>query len=154
MSPQDCRANFLRNTTNLEHYNDIFHEVLGHLTEEGTAKAWMHQESITCHTAQATMHEVSLSFGDQIISKGLWPPHLPDFFLWGYIQDSAHCNNPCNLYELKTSISNTAADNSPLVLQAVSTNILHHAWLWIQHAGASFCSRMYCKQLTLDKDLV
>jgi hypothetical protein len=64
---------FFENTVNLERYIDIVHEFLGHLTEEEIAKAWFQQDCATCHTARATMHEVSLLFRDRIILKGLWP---------------------------------------------------------------------------------
>jgi hypothetical protein len=56
------------------------------------------------------VRELSVLFGDRIISEGLRLPHLsdfppPDFFyLWGYIKDSAYRNNPCKVDELKTNI--------------------------------------------------
>jgi hypothetical protein len=57
-----------------------------------------------CHTAWATMRELTLLFGQQIISKGLWPPRSPDLsppdsFLWGYIKSNAYRNSPSNLDE-------------------------------------------------------
>jgi hypothetical protein len=126
------------------------------------------RKSTTCHTSRATMCGLSLLFRDRIISKGLWPPHSPDlsppdfflwgyikdnayhnnshspdlsppdFFLWGYIKDNAYHNNSRNLDELKTNISNIITDISLMMLQAVTVNMLHHARIWMQHAGAHF----------------
>jgi len=85
------------------------------------------------------MHELSLLFRDQIISKRPWPVCSLDvttgFFLWGYIKDSSYHNNSWNLNELKTNIT---ADISTIMLQAVSANMLHCAQLCMQHAGACF----------------
>jgi hypothetical protein len=58
------------------------------------------------------------------------------FCVWGYIKDNAYCNNPCNVDELKTNISNITANISPMKFQEVSTNMLYHARLCMQHAGA------------------
>jgi hypothetical protein len=85
----------------------------------------------------------SLLFGDPIILKGQWPPCSldltpPNFFLSSYIKDSASCNNPQNLNELKTSISSIITDISPIMLEAVSINLLHQVQLYMQHAGEDF----------------
>jgi hypothetical protein len=65
---------FFENPINSERYNDTVHEFLGQLNGEEIAEAWFQQDSATCHTARATMLQLSLLFGDRIISKGLWPP--------------------------------------------------------------------------------
>jgi hypothetical protein len=37
-------------------------------------------------------------------------------FLYSNIKDNAYCNKPCNLDELKTNVSNTTGDTSPMML--------------------------------------
>jgi hypothetical protein len=97
------------------------------------------------------------SFGDHIISKGLWPPHLPDlsppyYFLWDYIQDSAYCNNPHNLDELRTSIFNITANISLMVLQVC----LRTSFIMLERGCNMlvYTFKSFCKQLTLNKHLV
>jgi hypothetical protein len=60
------------------------------------------------------------------------------FNLWGYIKDNAYRNIPCNVDELKTNVSKTTADISPMALQEISTNTLRRAGKFMQHAGAHF----------------
>jgi hypothetical protein len=48
-------------------------------------------------------------FGDRIISRGLWPTHLPDFIpcdfhLWGNLKDRIYTINPHAKKELKDNI--------------------------------------------------
>jgi hypothetical protein len=59
---------------NSKRYIDVIHEFLGPF-----AQVCSQQYRATCHTARKIMCEVSLLFGDVIISKGLWPPRSPDF---------------------------------------------------------------------------
>jgi hypothetical protein len=75
--PLDCWANFF-NFFTLECYTDIVHKFLGHLNEKEIAKEWFQQDYATCHTAQISMHNPLLLFGDWIILKGLWPPRPTD----------------------------------------------------------------------------
>jgi hypothetical protein len=82
-------------------------------------------------------------FGDQIVSKGLWLPHAPDFhheilLLWSYVKYNAYHNNTRNLDESKPNISNITADISPVALQAVSMDMFRRARLCMQHAGENF----------------
>jgi hypothetical protein len=79
-------AHFLWKHHNSEHYTDKGHEFLRHLAEKEIAKAWFWQDSATCcHTAQATIRELSLSFWDRIISRGLRASHLLDLSPWHFL---------------------------------------------------------------------
>jgi hypothetical protein len=83
--------------------------------------------------------------------------HHLKLFLWGYIIGSAYGNNPHNIDELKTNISNTTADISPIALQAVSMDMFHHAGYvcnMLLHPSRTFCDKMYYKHLTVNKVLV
>jgi hypothetical protein len=57
--------------------------------------------------------------------------------VWGQIKDICR-NNPRNLDESKINISDITADISPMALQAMSTNTLRRAELYMQHAGTHF----------------
>jgi hypothetical protein len=84
--------------------------------------------------------QLSLYFGERIVSKILLHPTLAGlvtttFYVRLYIKDSAHRNNPRNLYELKTNITRTIADILHMTLQAVSAKMLRRARFCIQPAG-------------------
>jgi len=51
------------------------------------------QDSPTAHTAASTMEIPHELFGENVISKGVWPPRSPDcsspdFLLWSYLKDT------------------------------------------------------------------
>jgi hypothetical protein len=59
------------------------------MDEAYVIEAYLQQDGATCHTSNASMGEIESYFGDQLISKNLWPPKSldltpPDFFLWGF----------------------------------------------------------------------
>lgn len=71
--------------------------------------------------------------------EGLQPPHLPDlsqfnFFLWNYVKDSVY-NNLCTFDEFKTNGSQIIASITPIMLQAVYSNMLLNAQLCMKHNG-------------------
>jgi hypothetical protein len=112
-------------------------EFLGLLTEEEIAKAQFHQDVSTRHTSL-----LSHLCGDYITLEGLQPPHLPDlsqfnFSLWDYVKDSVY-NNPCTFDEFKTDVSQIIASITSIMLQAVSSNMLLHAQLYMKHNGGHF----------------
>jgi len=56
------------------------------------------------------MAEMQSFFGDCVISKGLWPLHLPDltlpdYFLWGYPKGRVYQNKPRTIDALKANIT-------------------------------------------------
>jgi hypothetical protein len=60
---------FFGNKINSQCYIDTFYKHLRHFSEERIAELWLQQYSAKCHSARATMHAISLLFGDRIISK-------------------------------------------------------------------------------------
>ena len=46
----------------------------------------------------------SFFFQDRIISKDLWPPRSPDFFLWGLLKGKVYKNTPRTIEQLKDAI--------------------------------------------------
>jgi len=68
-------------------------------------------------------------FGENLISKGLWPsrsPYLtsPDFFLWSYLKDTVYRNNPRDLKQLKMNITRAIEEVNEGTLRKVARNIL------------------------------
>jgi hypothetical protein len=51
-------------------------------------------------------------------------PCSPDLMLWGHISDNAYQNNPCNLDEVTTNISNITYDIAP---KKAACNVYKHA---------------------------
>jgi hypothetical protein len=54
---------------------------------------WFQQDSATANTAASTIEILREFFGENVISKGVWPPRFPDltspdFFLWSYVKDA------------------------------------------------------------------
>ncbi|GFU16418.1 uncharacterized protein TNCV_836041 [Trichonephila clavipes] len=73
------------------------------------------QDGATCHTSRDSIEVLNEFFDDGAISKGLWPPLLPDlsiqdFFLWGYLKNVTYRNNPHTLDELKSDILHAMSD--------------------------------------------
>ena len=63
---------------------------------------WFQQDSATAHIAASTMVILHEFFGENLISKGLWPPRSPDLtstdlFLWSYLKDTVYRSNPRDL---------------------------------------------------------
>ena len=76
---------------------------------------------LTSHTSHASMAEIQSFFGDCVISKGLWPPRLPnltlpDYFLWGYLKGRVYQNKPRTIDALKANITEE--------IQAVTADVL------------------------------
>jgi hypothetical protein len=58
------------------------------------------------HTANNSMDALDEVFGEQVASRGMWPPWSPnlnncDFYLWGKLKEKVYVNNPWSLEELK-----------------------------------------------------
>ena len=66
------------------------------------------------------MAKIQSFFGDRVISKGLWPPRLPDLtppdYLWGYLKGTVYQNKPRTIDALKANITKE--------IQAVTTDVL------------------------------
>ena len=71
---------------------------------------WFQQDSATAHTAASTMEILHEFFGENVISKGVWPPrspdlNSPDFLLWSSLKDTVYRTNPRDLKQLKMNIT-------------------------------------------------
>ena len=73
---------------------EIFNTFVNQLDDEELSIGYFQQDGATSHTSHASMAEIQSFFGDRIISKGLWPLCLPDYFLWGYLKGRVYQNKP------------------------------------------------------------
>jgi len=82
---------FFDSTTTTSAYMEIFNTFVNQLDEEELSIGYFQQDGATSHTSHASMAEIQSFFGDRVISKGFWPPRLPDltppdYSLWGYLK--------------------------------------------------------------------
>jgi hypothetical protein len=82
-------------------------------------------------------------FQDRLISKNLWPPRLldlspSDFFLWGYLKETVHQENPHMLEDLRNNITNAVQGITADVLRCVSWNMCRRMQSGLQQNGGHF----------------
>ena len=68
-------------------------------------------------------------FGENLISKGLWPPRFsdltsPDFFLWIYLKDTVYRSNPRDLKQFKMNITRVIEEVNKETLRKVVRNMV------------------------------
>ena len=111
---------FFNATITTAAYVEIFNTFVNQLDDE-LSIAYFQQDGATSHTSHASMAEIQSFFGDRVISKGLWPPRLPDltppdYFLWGYLKGRVYQNKPRTIDALKANITEE--------IQAVTADVL------------------------------
>ena len=84
---------FFNATITTAAYMEIFNTFVNQLDDKELSIGYFQQDGATSHTSHASMAEIQSSFGDRIISKGLWPPCSPDltppdYFLRGYLKEA------------------------------------------------------------------
>jgi hypothetical protein len=150
ISPSSCQdesvawsvllwARWAQNTINSEQYTDTDHEFLEQVYWRGNYRNIKQNVK-----ARATMSELSLFFGDLIISKALWPPYWPDCQpqISPYAMTVKIVLIARNLYELKTNVSNITVNISPTALQAVTIKmnaVLPYVCDTLVHTFTTFC---------------
>ena len=82
-------------------------------------------------------------FGENLISKGLWPqrsPDLtsPDFFLWSYLKDTVYRSNPRDLKQLKMNITRAIEEVNEGTLRKVARNMVKRVDKCIEMNGHHF----------------
>jgi len=86
-------------------YMEIINTFVNQLDDEELSIGYFQQDGATSHTSHASMAEIQSFIGDCVISKGLWPPRSPDYFLWGYPKGRVYRNKPRNIDALKANIT-------------------------------------------------
>jgi hypothetical protein len=74
------------------------------------------------------MQMLSEFFGGCIISRNLWPPRSPDLsppdlYLWGFLKENMHKNNPQTLEELKQNTELCTSNVTAETLHWVASNM-------------------------------
>jgi hypothetical protein len=87
----------------------IFFPFISWLNEVEINIAFFQQDYTTSHTAHHSMKLLEDVFGEQLISRGIWPPRSPDFsaldfISWGAAKSKVDENNPKSIPELKIVI--------------------------------------------------
>ena len=88
---------FFETSINAEAYQELIQQFIA-LLQVDERNCWLQQDNATAHTAPSTMVILHEFFGEDVISKGLWPPRSPDlispdFFLWSYLKDTVYRSN-------------------------------------------------------------
>jgi hypothetical protein len=91
-------------------------------------EAYFQQNGATCHTSNASMKIIKSYFGDQLISKKLWPPRspdltTPDFCLCGLVKGRVYSNNQWTIDALKDAIWLEVAAITDAALPHVFANL-------------------------------
>ena len=102
-------------------YMEIFNTIVNQLDDEKLSIGYFQQDGATSHTSNASMSEIQSSFGDRVISKGLWPPRSPnltppDYLLWRYLKGRVYHNKPRTIDALEANITEE--------IQAVTADVL------------------------------
>jgi len=113
------------------------------LLQVDESNSWFQQDSATSHTAASTMVILHEIFGENLISKGLWPPRSPDltspdFFLWSYLKDTVHRSNPRDLKRLKMNITHAIEEVNEGTLRKVARNMVKRVCKCIEMNGHHF----------------
>ena len=130
---------FFENTINAEAYKELIQQFIA-LLQVDERNCWFQQDSATAHTAASTIEILHEFFGENIISKGVWPPRSPDFtspdfFLWSYLKDRT---NSRDLKQLKMNITRAIEDVNKRTLRKVARNIVKRIDKCIEMNGHHF----------------
>ena len=107
--------------TRLSAYMGIFNTFVNQLDGEELSIGYFQQDGATSHTSHSSMAEIQSSFGDRVISKGVWPPRPPAltppaYLLYEYLKGRVYQNKPRNIDTLKANITEE--------IQAITADVL------------------------------
>jgi hypothetical protein len=119
---------FFETSINAEAYRELIQQFIA-LLQVDERNCWFQQDSATAHTATSTMVILYEFFGENVTSKGLWPPRSsdltsPDFFLWSYLKDTVYRSNPRDLKQLKMNITRAIEEVNEGTLRNVARNMV------------------------------
>ena len=133
---------FFETSINAEAYQELIQQFIA-LLQVDERNCWFQQDSATAHTAASTMVILHEFFGENLISKGLWPPRSPDltspdFFLWSYLKDTVYRSNPRDLKQLKMNITRAIEEVNEGTLRTVAWNMAKRVDKCIEMNGHHF----------------
>jgi hypothetical protein len=133
---------FFETSINGEAYQELIQKFIA-LLQVDERNYRFQQDSATAHTAASTMVILHEFFGENLISKGLWPPRSPDltspdFFLWSYFKDTVYRSNPRDLKQLKMNITRVIEEVNEGTLRKVARNTVKRVDKCIEMNGHHF----------------
>ena len=133
---------FSETSINAEAYQVLIQQFIA-LLQVDERNCWFQQDSATAHTAASTMVILHEFFGENLISKGLWPPRSPDltspnFFLWSYLKDTVYRSNPRDQKQLKMNITRAIEEVNEGTLRKVARNMVKRVDKCIEMNGHHF----------------
>jgi hypothetical protein len=132
---------------NAEAYQELIQQFIA-LLQVDEGNCWFQQDSATAHTASSTMVILHEFFGENVISKGLWPPRSPDltspdFSLWSYLKDTVYRSDPRDLKQLKMHITRAIEEVNEGTLRKVARNMAKRVDKCIEMNGHHFQHLLY-----------
>jgi hypothetical protein len=101
---RQCIVGFLlfEETLNSRYSCSVLYDFIGLFGEDEITYTWFQQDGATVHTANNSMKFLNEIFREHVISRNLWPPHLPDitppdFYLWRAAKSAVYRDCPCTL---------------------------------------------------------
>jgi hypothetical protein len=133
---------FFETTINAEAYQGLIQQFIA-LLQVDERNCWFQHDSITAHTATSTMEILHEFFGENVISKGVWPtrsPDLtsPDFFLWSYLKDTVYRSKPRDLKQLKVNIAHAIEEVNERMLRKFARNVVKRVSKCLEINGHHF----------------
>jgi hypothetical protein len=118
---------------------EIFDKFYAQLTPHEREYVIFQQDGATCHTSCESLSRIHDVFTEeQTVTKGLWPPRLPDLSTCGYLKGKVYANNPKTLEDLKENILTEIRRNDTAELHRVYDNMLQRAQNCIDVQGDHF----------------
>jgi hypothetical protein len=104
---------------------------------------WFQQDSAAAHTTASTMKNLHEFFGENVISREVWPPRSPDlaspdFFLWSHLKDTVYRSYPRDLKQLKMNITRVIEEVKERTLRKVARNMVKRVDKCIEMNGNHF----------------
>jgi hypothetical protein len=133
---------FLETTINAETYQELIQQFTT-LLQVDEYNCRFQQDSATAYSAASTMEILHEFFGENVISKGVWPPRSPDFtspdfLLWSYLKDTVYRSNPRDLKQLKMNITRAIEEVNERTLREVARNMVKRVDKCIEMNGHYF----------------
>ena len=116
---------FIETSINAEAYQGLIQQFIAFLQVD-ERNCWFQQDSSTAASSMVILYEF---FGENVISKGLWPPRSPDltspgFCLQSYLKDTVYRSNPRDPKQLKLNITRAIEEVNEGTLRKVARNMV------------------------------
>ena len=116
---------FIETSINAEAYQELIQQFIAFLQVD-ERNCWFQQDSSTAASSMVILYEF---FGENVISKGLWPPRSPDltspgFCLQSYLKDTVYRSNPRDPKQLKLNITRAIEEVNEGTLRKVARNMV------------------------------